>query len=953
MKNKNDKIFHETEKGENKNTKPLNHKRLYKNKSNDILDTIYFLKQFNNNLNKSKNINEFMKLNSLSHRNGKNKLLLGKQNKNISDLPIFLSSMTNKSKFQSNLHNINNNIIKSYSNKNFKEKNNYEILNNNNQNKDKKLNIKLINKENLKLNFEKIKEMNKTININRTKNILKNESINNKFKSRNLNKEKIIYNNIGSINSYITSSNENYTFNPNKNILYPKLSFENKKIINNIINEKLNGQKNTNSLDINEFLAKDIKNNNIKKLLKFSFKENKKIYNSINKNILKLKNIHNFQTILSDEERYKSINYKNILNSNINSFSKRNEILNDYKNIKSLNTDRLIMSYSFKNKNKSVKAINQPLIKNSNFFESKEILNKKTNNSISKNNNLNNNQKVNDNIINNIKNKNKIDQKRVLIIEDKKKKKKKKSHKKIKAKRMIQDQKFFNIFNIKKNVEIYSKNHFLNFLHSELNEKMENIDNLSRESKMSLLINQIKEIHSFKFKEKSKLKEYNNNINKDVNNLKKNILQKEINIKYNTCTITKSKILFYELFYLYILPFKKLNLKAIFTNYLFKSVTFSTIYLPVVSIKKNQKRQGIRENINSFSNNLSNSLYPDIKWKFMNSKKPKNYENFVRDFSLIIRLINLDFDNPKNELDIKDIINKINKPIKMNRIVNLLSKEKNSYNQKRKTEKLDLSFMPQFYKSHSKTNIYEKMNSKRVNSWSNINNFKRNYFPHSLLDKKKFFDVPKRSFNIKINYAISNALLYNRVCDNKIDFIKKDKNYLIKNFADDDIHIKEIINKKCIEKLKIAIEKSNIREGKKMIDDYYKILREIKDKKYIEETLRMLIIEGEEELFCEYLEKIYTKIDINCIDHSGNTFLILSVKEGLKNIIKNLLEKKVKINIRNKNGNTALHFALGNKFFYIADQLKKHGADETILNKKGLSPWECFGKIGDPTIFEI
>ena len=145
-------------------------------------------------------------------------------------------------------------------------------------------------------------------------------------------------------------------------------------------------------------MAKDIKNSNIKKLLKFSFKENKKIYNSINKNILKLKNIHNFQTILSDEERYKSINYKNILNSNINSFSKRNEILNDYKTIKSLNTDRLIMSYSFKNKNKSVKALNQPLIKNSNFFESKEILTKKTNNSISKNNNLNKDKIIYNNI---------------------------------------------------------------------------------------------------------------------------------------------------------------------------------------------------------------------------------------------------------------------------------------------------------------------------------------------------------------------------------------------------------------------------------------------------------------------------------------------------------------------------------------------------------------------------
>ena len=33
--------------------------------------------------------------------------------------------------------------------------------------------------------------------------------------------------------------------------------------------------------------------------------------------------------------------------------------------------------------------------------------------------------------------------------------------------------------------------------------------------------------------------------------------------------------------------------------------------------------------------------------------------------------------------------------------------------------------------------------------------------------------------------------------------------------------------------------------------------------------------------------------------------------------------------------------------FYIADLLKSYGADETILNKNGLTPWECLGKWGE------
>ena len=56
------------------------------------------------------------------------------------------------------------------------------------------------------------------------------------------------------------------------------------------------------------------------------------------------------------------------------------------------------------------------------------------------------------------------------------------------------------------------------------------------------------------------------------------------------------------------------------------------------------------------------------------------------------------------------------------------------------------------------------------------------------------------------------------------------------------------------------------------------------------------------------------------------------------------MEKGVNVNLQNKQGNTALHYALSRKNFEMADLLKKYGAHEDIINKKGFSPWECLGK---------
>ena len=122
------------------------------------------------------------------------------------------------------------------------------------------------------------------------------------------------------------------------------------------------------------------------------------------------------------------------------------------------------------------------------------------------------------------------------------------------------------------------------------------------------------------------------------------------------------------------------------------------------------------------------------------------------------------------------------------------------------------------------------------------------------------------------------------------------------------------------------------------------ILKQIKGKENIESILRLFILEGEEMLFKDYFNEVYKEIDINTRDKEGNTLLILSVKSGINNISKILLEKGVAVNIQNYEGNSALHYALGRKNFFMADLLKIYGAQEDLINKKGFSPWECLGK---------
>ena len=128
-------------------------------------------------------------------------------------------------------------------------------------------------------------------------------------------------------------------------------------------------------------------------------------------------------------------------------------------------------------------------------------------------------------------------------------------------------------------------------------------------------------------------------------------------------------------------------------------------------------------------------------------------------------------------------------------------------------------------------------------------------------------------------------------------------------------------------------------------EDYYSDrLSSLEKSANLEEVyfeLMSLILEGKNKQFLKQFEKHKNIININQQLIGGNTLLILCAREGNFAIAKFLCDQRIEVNIQNNGGNTALHYAIGNQFYSIADVLTRHGAREDIANNKGLLPWDC------------
>ena len=79
---------------------------------------------------------------------------------------------------------------------------------------------------------------------------------------------------------------------------------------------------------------------------------------------------------------------------------------------------------------------------------------------------------------------------------------------------------------------------------------------------------------------------------------------------------------------------------------------------------------------------------------------------------------------------------------------------------------------------------------------------------------------------------------------------------------------------------------------------------------------------------------------MNKTDDFGNTMLSLACQNGNVKIAKYLIAKGGNPNHQNKQGQTGGHFAVSYKFFDLSQWLFENGADDTIENKFGLTPYD-------------
>jgi ankyrin repeat protein len=99
------------------------------------------------------------------------------------------------------------------------------------------------------------------------------------------------------------------------------------------------------------------------------------------------------------------------------------------------------------------------------------------------------------------------------------------------------------------------------------------------------------------------------------------------------------------------------------------------------------------------------------------------------------------------------------------------------------------------------------------------------------------------------------------------------------------------------------------------------------DEEYLGYTGLMYAIENKDKELVKYL--LENGADVNYQEeYWGYTPLMLACREGITEIVKILIEKGADVNIKDKEGWTALTYALKNKNERIVELLKSYGAKE-------------------------
>jgi ankyrin repeat protein len=214
--------------------------------------------------------------------------------------------------------------------------------------------------------------------------------------------------------------------------------------------------------------------------------------------------------------------------------------------------------------------------------------------------------------------------------------------------------------------------------------------------------------------------------------------------------------------------------------------------------------------------------------------------------------------------------------------------------------------------------VTSSINTKNINR-SLLKKKTISLFKRPSLDPRIAIKTKKRKNFNKISILV-NKTFFNRKNETNINYARKKSSIFVFEDDQNEDNINNNENK--------DINSKNIIEHPKNIDDVYF-------------GLTLLIAKGKEYQFRKFFNKYEKIIDIDFPIYEGNTLLMMSTKEGMAGITRFLCEKKADVNLKNDRGNTALHYAIGQKFFKIVDILTIFGAREDILNNKGQSPWDC------------
>ena len=430
------------------------------------------------------------------------------------------------------------------------------------------------------------------------------------------------------------------------------------------------------------------------------------------------------------------------------------------------------------------------------------------------------------------------------------------------------------------------------------------MDKQIKANKVSKLLNHKINIDKIITKQKEKLKNHIFSFNEKIN-LKDiiyiQILKNNKNINRKIYLDLKKISILYIVFNSFITYINKCALDNNMVNYIRLHVEFSSIYLPEVKLGE-EKSIFITDKLFSFKPKKNNNIIQMTKTKFIESKK---YQKSAQTIALNFITKELFYFN------ISSLEN-----------INYLD-DNNSENNESDSSK-------------NKKIFPNKRNKKSTELFLKNSIIKKGAPNISLLQKKKFYDISKKGLENKLKYSLNSNLLLYKLSRNSNDIIFNNNVKL---------NLKDRVNKQYIRKAMALIHENKIKKDASHSLDYFEILRKITGKENIEIILRTFILEGETLLFTEYFNNNYRRININSKDEDGNTFLILSIKQGLNFITRILLEKGVDVNIQNNLGNSALHYALSAKNFDIADLLKKFGAKEDCYNKFGYTPWDCVEKV--------